>query len=128
MYLKVSAADEEVDFDILGLLQVLQSGVDVVQVAMCASLHSDLSRQAIVRDENRVVEDLLYCRIQGRSRGWAGGFGRRGEANWVPSCRSLCDPATLIVARSERFARSSAQYVRTKVKGAGRRLGWRNCR
>ena len=39
--LEVATADEEVDLEVLHSFQVLQSGVDVVEVAMGASLHCD---------------------------------------------------------------------------------------
>lgn len=60
--LKIAAADEEVDFDILRLLQMLQSGINIVQVAMRATLHCNLSDKTLgqVRRPRGQVEMAVY--------------------------------------------------------------------
>jgi len=43
-YLKVAAAEQQVDLDALAALGLLDGRVDGVQLAMAAALHRDLSR------------------------------------------------------------------------------------
>ena len=52
-HLKVAAADEEVDLALLPHLQALESGVDGIQLAMAASLHSNLQGRAQLELDSR---------------------------------------------------------------------------
>lgn len=40
-YLKVATAEQKVDFDVLNLLHVLESSVDIVEVTVHATFHCD---------------------------------------------------------------------------------------
>ena len=58
MNLEIAAADEEVDIDILHSFQVLQSGIYVVQVAMCTTLYGNLRIKSL-RSATRILKNQL---------------------------------------------------------------------
>jgi hypothetical protein len=45
LYLEIPAANEKLNLDIVGVLQVLKSSIDVVKVPMCTALNCNLFRE-----------------------------------------------------------------------------------
>jgi hypothetical protein len=61
LYLEIPAANEKLNLDVVGVLQVLKSSIDVVKVPMCTALNCNL--WTIKRTNNEVPANKLHFLI-----------------------------------------------------------------